>query len=57
VHLPPVQEAGVTAETWRPLDSYAITLNSTARIHLFPAGGLTLGPQQLMPSEADFKLT
>ncbi|WP_043258257.1 NUDIX hydrolase [Streptomyces prunicolor] len=50
------EEAGVTAETWRPLGSYAITLNSTARIHLFLAEGLTLGPQQLMPSEADFKL-
>jgi len=50
------EEAGVAAETWRPLGSYAITLNSTARIHLFLAEGLTLGPQQLMPSEADFKL-
>ena len=50
------EEAGVTAENWRPLGSYAITLNSTARIHLFLAEGLTLGPQQLMPSEADFKL-
>ncbi|MFJ5301188.1 NUDIX hydrolase [Streptomyces sp. NPDC088350] len=50
------EEAGVIAETWRPLGAYAITLNSTARIHLFLAEGLTLGPQQLMPSEADFKL-
>jgi ADP-ribose pyrophosphatase len=50
------EEAGVTAETWRPLGAYAITLNSTARIHLFLAEGLTCGPQQLMPSEADFKL-
>ncbi|MGX9889978.1 NUDIX hydrolase [Streptomyces sp. NPDC002276] len=50
------EEAGVTAETWRPLGAYAITLNSTARIHLFLAEGLTLGPRQLTPSEADFKL-
>ncbi|MFW6722439.1 NUDIX domain-containing protein [Streptomyces sp. MAR4 CNY-716] len=50
------EEAGVTAETWRPLGSYVITLDSTARIHLFLAEGLTLGPQQLTPSEAGFKL-
>ncbi|MFD9132905.1 NUDIX hydrolase [Streptomyces bottropensis] len=50
------EEAGVTAQTWRPLGSYAITLNSTARVHLFLAEGLTCGPQQLTPSEADFKL-
>ncbi|MET7904018.1 NUDIX hydrolase [Streptomyces sp. NPDC005355] len=50
------EEAGVTALSWRSLGSYAITLNSTARIHLFLAEGLTLGPQQLMPCEEDFKL-
>ncbi|GAA2338532.1 NUDIX hydrolase [Streptomyces cuspidosporus] len=50
------EEAGVTAETWLSLGSYAITLDSTARIHLFLAEGLTLGPQQLTPSEEDFKL-
>ncbi|MFJ8001887.1 NUDIX hydrolase [Streptomyces sp. NPDC096310] len=50
------EEAGVTADTWRPLGSYAITLDSPARIHLFLAEGLTCGPQQLTPSEADFKL-
>lgn len=50
------EEAGITAATWRPLGSYAITLDSTARIHLFLAEGHTLGPQQLTPSEADFKL-
>ncbi|GAA3831570.1 NUDIX hydrolase [Streptomyces phyllanthi] len=50
------EEAGVTAQTWRPLGSYAITLNSTARIHLFLAEGLTFGPQQLTPSEESFKL-
>lgn len=50
------EEAGVTAETWRPLGSYAITLDSTARIHLFLAEELTCGPQRLTPSEADFKL-
>ncbi|MGW3730365.1 NUDIX hydrolase [Streptomyces sp. NPDC000851] len=50
------EEAGVTALSWRHLGSYAITLNSTARIHLFLAEDLTLGPQQLTPSEEDFKL-
>jgi ADP-ribose pyrophosphatase len=50
------EEAGVTARTWRPLGSYAITLNSTARIHLYLAEDLTLGLQQLTPREADFKL-
>ncbi|MGY1498648.1 NUDIX hydrolase [Streptomyces sp. QTS52] len=50
------EEAGVTAQTWRALGSYAITLNSDARIHLFLAEGLTCGPQQLTPSEANFKL-
>ncbi|MBD0837265.1 NUDIX hydrolase [Streptomyces sp. TRM68416] len=50
------EEAGVIAQTWRPLGSYAITLNSTARIHLFLAERLTCGPQQLTPSEEGFKL-
>ncbi|MFI9080812.1 NUDIX hydrolase [Streptomyces sioyaensis] len=50
------EEAGVSAETWRPLGSYAITLHSAARIHLFLAEGLTCGPQQLTPSEENFKL-
>ncbi|MFJ9666840.1 NUDIX hydrolase [Streptomyces sp. NPDC101219] len=50
------EEAGVIARTWRPLGSYAITLESTARIHLFLAEGLTCGPQQLTPGEESFKL-
>ncbi|MGY0070988.1 NUDIX hydrolase [Streptomyces sp. QTS137] len=50
------EEAGVIAQTWRPLGSYAITLDSTARIHLFLAEGLTCGPQQLTPGEESFKL-
>ncbi|MBA2807701.1 NUDIX hydrolase [Streptomyces sp. KM273126] len=50
------EEAGVTAAAWRHLGSFAITLDSPARIHLFLAEGLTLGPQQLTPTEADFKL-
>ncbi|WP_411114586.1 NUDIX hydrolase [Streptomyces sp. 029-5] len=50
------EEAGVTAESWRPLGSYATTLGSTARIHLFEARGLTCGPQELTPTEVDFKL-
>ncbi|MFJ2897511.1 NUDIX hydrolase [Streptomyces sp. NPDC087218] len=50
------EEAGVTATAWHHLGSYAITLDSPARISLFLAEGLTCGPQQLTPSEADFKL-
>ncbi|MEV5479777.1 MULTISPECIES: NUDIX hydrolase [Streptomyces] len=50
------EEAGVTARTWRPLGSYALTLHSTARIHLYLAEGLTCGPQQLAPSEENFTL-
>ncbi|WP_228976680.1 NUDIX hydrolase [Streptomyces sp. DH12] len=51
------EEAGITASSWRSLGSYAITLSSTARVHLFEAAGLILGPQQLTPSEVDFKLS
>ncbi|MEU2430608.1 NUDIX hydrolase [Streptomyces sp. NPDC007861] len=50
------EEAGVTAETWRHLGTYAITLNSPARVSLFLAEALTLGSQQLTDTEADFKL-
>ncbi|WP_329611654.1 NUDIX hydrolase [Kitasatospora herbaricolor] len=50
------EEAGITAETWRPLGSYAIVPASTARLHLFEARGLTLGPQELAPGEHGFKL-
>ncbi|MEW1544943.1 NUDIX hydrolase [Streptomyces tsukubensis] len=51
------EEAGITADVWQPLGSYAITLSSSARVHLFEARELTLGPQQLTPSELDYKLT
>ncbi|MFD5633646.1 NUDIX domain-containing protein [Streptomyces sp. NPDC127077] len=51
------EEAGVTAEHWTPLGSHAITLSSTARVHLFEARGLTLGVQELTSTEQDFKLT
>ncbi|GAA2323924.1 NUDIX hydrolase [Streptomyces violaceusniger] len=51
------EEAGVTAETWRSLGSYAMTLGSTARVHLFEARWLTAGPQELSPTEQDFKLS
>ncbi|MEU9662696.1 NUDIX hydrolase [Streptomyces chartreusis] len=50
------EEAGVTAASWLPLGSYAITLSSPARIHLFQASDLTLGPQELTDTESDFKL-
>lgn len=51
------EEAGITASSWRSLGSYAITLGSTARVHLYDAQNLTLGPQQLTPTEVDFKLS
>jgi ADP-ribose pyrophosphatase len=50
------EEAGVTAVQWRSLGSYAITLGSRARVHLFEARELTLGPQDLTETEEDFKL-
>ncbi|MEU1466101.1 NUDIX hydrolase [Streptomyces sp. NPDC005727] len=50
------EEAGVTAQQWRPLGSHAITLGSAARVHLFEARGLTLGPQELTETEQDYKL-
>jgi ADP-ribose pyrophosphatase len=51
------EEAGVSAVGWRSLGSYAITLGSTARVHLFEARDLTLGTQQLTPTEVDFELS
>ncbi|MFE1959966.1 NUDIX hydrolase [Streptomyces sp. NPDC059479] len=50
------EEAGVTAGSWRPLGSYAMSLDSTACVHLFEARDLTLGPQELTATERDFKL-
>ncbi|MFF7474593.1 NUDIX domain-containing protein [Streptomyces sp. NPDC008092] len=50
------EEAGITAECWRPLGAYAITLGSTARVHLFEARELTLGEQELTETERDYKL-
>ncbi|MFI9825284.1 NUDIX hydrolase [Streptomyces sp. NPDC052013] len=50
------EEAGVTAQQWRSLGSHAITLASRARVHLFEARDLTLGPQELTEAEQDFKL-
>ncbi|MGW9280632.1 NUDIX hydrolase [Streptomyces diastaticus] len=52
-----LEEAGVTGARWKSLGSFTPTLASSARVHLFLAEELTLGPQQLTPSEADFKLT
>ncbi|MGW2953878.1 NUDIX hydrolase [Streptomyces eurythermus] len=51
-----LEEAGITARSWRHLGSYAMTLDSAARVHLFQATKLSCGPQRLMPWEADFKL-
>ncbi|MBH1936606.1 NUDIX hydrolase [Streptomyces sp. AV19] len=51
------EEAGITAAQWRPLGAYAVTLESTARVHLYEARDLALGPQQLTPTERDFKLS
>ncbi|MFF8831401.1 NUDIX hydrolase [Streptomyces sp. NPDC015131] len=51
-----LEEAGITAGEWDALGTYAITLNSPARVSLFLAQGLTLGPQQLTDTEEGFKL-
>jgi ADP-ribose pyrophosphatase len=51
------EEAGITAAAWTSLGSYAMVPTSPARVHLFEARELTLGPQQLTPSEEDFELT
>ncbi|MFG2999770.1 NUDIX hydrolase [Streptomyces sp. NPDC048340] len=51
------EEAGITADRWTELGTYAITLASAARLALFLAENLTLGPQQLAEGEEDFKLT
>lgn len=51
------EEAGIRATAWRPLGSYALTVASPARVHLYEARGLTCGPQQLTPTEQDFELT
>lgn len=51
------EEAGISAQQWDSLGSYAMTLGSTARVHLFEARHLTCGPQQLTPTEEDFTLS
>lgn len=51
------EESGITATAWRPLGSFAFNVVSPARVHLYEARDLTCGPQQLTPSEQDFKLT
>jgi ADP-ribose pyrophosphatase len=51
-----LEEAGITATTWRSLGSYALTLASTARVHLYEARDLICGPQELTATEKDFKL-
>ncbi|MGV9878427.1 NUDIX hydrolase [Streptomyces sp. NPDC003006] len=51
------EEAGVAAAQLRPLGTYAVTLGSAARVHLYEARGLTSGPQELTESEQDFKLS
>ncbi|MFD5388648.1 NUDIX hydrolase [Streptomyces sp. NPDC127074] len=51
------EEAGITAGCWRPLGTYAITLGTTARVHLYETRDLSVGPQRLTPTEKDFKLS
>jgi ADP-ribose pyrophosphatase len=43
------EEAGITAESWRSLGSYAMTLDSTARVHLFVARLLTCARRSSPP--------
>jgi len=51
------EESGISARSWTSLGSYALTLGSTARVHLYEARVLTCGPQELTPTEVDFKLS
>ena len=51
------EESGITAKAWRPLGTYALSVSSPALVHLYEARNLTCGPQQLTPTEQDFKLT
>lgn len=51
------EESGITATQWRPLGSFALSVASPARVHLYEARDLTCGPQQLTPTEQDFKLS
>ncbi|MCL8013434.1 NUDIX hydrolase [Streptomyces sp. AS02] len=51
-----LEEVGNTANSWRDLGTYAMSLDSTAGMHLFEATQLICGPQQLMPWEAGFRL-
>ncbi|MGY0059370.1 NUDIX domain-containing protein [Streptomyces sp. LZ34] len=51
------EEAGITAQPWRSLGSYAIAPDPAARVHLFEAGHLTYGPQALTPTEEGFTLS
>ncbi|MFF1299317.1 MULTISPECIES: NUDIX hydrolase [unclassified Streptomyces] len=51
------EEAGVTAGRWRPLGSWAITVDAVARVHLFEARELTCGPQELTDTEVGYALS
>ncbi|MEV5511293.1 NUDIX domain-containing protein [Streptomyces orinoci] len=50
------EEAGITAASWHKLGTVALMTNSTSRLHMFLATGLTLGEQQLSGTEAGMKL-
>ncbi|MGA5198266.1 NUDIX hydrolase [Streptomyces exfoliatus] len=50
------EEAGVTGESWNHLGTYVIAPYNTAKVSLFLARNLTLGPQELTPNEAGFKV-
>ncbi|MFJ5143031.1 NUDIX hydrolase [Streptomyces sp. NPDC088707] len=50
------EEAGVSAESWRHLGTYAVSLNGPAQLSLYLAEDLTVGEQQLTDTEVDFKL-
>jgi len=51
------EESGISAKAWRPLGSYALSVSAPAQVHLYEARDLTLGPQELTPTEQDFTLT
>ncbi|MFI9724047.1 NUDIX domain-containing protein [Streptomyces sp. NPDC052396] len=50
------EEAGITAASWRRLGTVALMTNSTSRLHMYLATGLTLGEQRLSGTETGMKL-
>ncbi|MHC5902651.1 NUDIX hydrolase [Streptomyces sp. S6] len=50
------EEAGVTARSWVHLGTYVIAPHSTARVSLYLARDVDLGPQELTGTEVGYKV-